>query len=153
MSCLIPDFPLGRAQKMSPFDAHEDIATQTCLFLYLTGRGQYSYLFADTPGLLAVNEAERTIPMGYTQLWVLSWTTSIQPMYRKKSKPSQRRAVQTVARNRTLEGRSYVLIGENGMHFGSTEKLHTAVAAARLLAVEKRIRIVIALLKANVTWH
>jgi hypothetical protein len=52
-----------------------------------------------------------------------------------------------------LEGHSYVLIGENARCFGWTDKLNVAIGAARLLAAEEQVRVVIGLLKGDVTWH
>jgi hypothetical protein len=90
----IQHFRLGLEQRRDPFDQNQDLAGQKHLFLYLTGRGEFSYLFPETMEKEIINEAEQTIPVGYTQLWILEWITAIRPESGEKVKPSQRRAAQ-----------------------------------------------------------
>ncbi len=149
----IQGFRLGLEQRRDPFDQHQDITGQNYLFLYLTGRGEYSYLFPNATENSVIDEAERSIPMGYTQIWILEWINSIRPNPGKKIRPFQRRAAQDLRPGGVQEGRSYVLIAENGQCLGCTEKLHGAIGAAKLIAIEKQVRIAVGLLKANVTWH
>jgi hypothetical protein len=149
----IQGFRPGLESRMDPFEQHPDSAGRRYRFIYLTGRGTYSYLFPSMPENDIVAEAEAAIPMGYTQIWILEWIAAIRPESGKKIQPSQRRAAQNLRLNGVLEGRSHILIGENGQCFGCTEKLQAAIGASRLLAVEKHIRIAIGLLAANITWH
>jgi len=144
---------LGLEQRRNPFEQHPDIVGQHYLFLYLTGRGEYSYVFPQTTESHIIEAAAQSIPMGYTQLWILEWVRAIRPELGQKIKPSQRRAAQHLRQDRVQEGYSYVLIGENAQCFGGTEKLHTAIGASRSIAVERQVRIALGLLKANVTWH
>lgn len=150
---FVQGFRLGLDARRNPFDAHWDIAGRGHLFIYLTGRGELSYLFPDAPESDIIGEVERCIPMGYTQIWILRWMVSVRPEPGKKTKPFDRRAAQDLAQAGIREGRSYVLIGENSRCFGHTEKLHCATGAAGVLAAENSVRIAIGLLKANVTWH
>src|SRR5687767_5887952 len=110
----IPGFPLGLKHCRNPFDPHPDIMGQHYLFLYLTGRGEYSSVFPPTPEHDILDAAAHAIPMGSTQLWILEWITAMQPERGKKLKSVQRRAVQTLRQDQMQEGRSYVLIGEHG---------------------------------------
>lgn len=150
---FIQGFRLGLDARRSPFDEHRDISGRKHLFLYLTGRGELSDLFPVAPESDIIDEAERCIPMGYTQIWILQWVASVRPEPEKTTKPFQRRAAQELAQTGIREGHSYVLIGEHSRCFGHTEKLHAARRAAEALAAENSVRIAIGLPKANLTWH
>ena len=150
---FVQGFRFGLEARLNPFDVHEDLAGRKHLFLYVTGRGELSYLFPDAPESDIIGEAERCIPMGYTQIWILEWVVSVRPEPGKKTKSHQRRAAQELAQGGIREGHSYVLIGEHSRCFGHTEKLHAAKGAAEALAAENSVRIAIGLLKANMTWH
>jgi hypothetical protein len=104
-----------------------------------------------------IAEAEHTIPMGYTQLWILEWVMSVRPragkLKRKKVKPSQRRAAENLRQDGLQERNSYVLLGKNGRCFGWSDNPHSAVGAAKLIAEEGMVRVAIGLLQANITWH
>jgi hypothetical protein len=91
--------------------------------------------------------------MGSTQIWILEWVNAIRPELGKKLKSVQRRAVQTLRQDQVQEGVSYVLIGENGQRFGSTEKVSAALGASKAIAVERAVRIAVGFLTANVPWH
>lgn len=149
----IQGFRLGLEAQRSPFDQEHDIVGQHYLFIYLTGRGEYSYLFPHTTESNVIDEAARSIPMGSTQIWILTWMTALRPEPGKKITPSQRRAAQNLKLDRVEEGSAYVLIGETGQCFGCTERLQAALGASRLIAVERSVRIAIGLLQANVPWH
>lgn len=149
----IQGFRLGLEQASNPFDPHPELIGQHYLFLYLTGRGEYSYVFPPLAESDIIEAAAHSIPMGYTQIWILEWINAVRPEPRKKIKPFQRRATQHLKPERFQEGHSYVLIGENARCFGGAETLPAALGASKVLAVESAVRIVIGLLKANVTWH
>lgn len=153
----VQDFSLGLEWRKDPFDPNDDISGRTFLFIYVTGRGEYSYLFPDMADNDIIVEANHTIPMGYTQIWILEWVMSVRPqagkIKRKKAQPFQRRAVESLRQGGAQERRSYVLLGEEGLCFGWSDKLHSAEGAAKLIAEEKKLRVVIGLLRANITWH
>lgn len=149
---FIENFRFCQEANRDPFDENDDIKAENYQFLYLTGRGQCSRLFPETKGDIMVAEAERCIPMGYTQIWVIQWARSINPGA-TKIKSSQRRAAQNLRKDRIQEQRSWVLLGEDGVYLGWSDKLHSAVEAAGVISAEKRIRIAIGLLKADITWH
>jgi hypothetical protein len=132
----IPGFRFGLDNRRSPFDQHADIVAQHYLFIYLTGRGEYSYLFPHTTESDIIDAAEQSIPMGYTQIWILEWINAIRPESVKKTKPFQRRAAQNLRRDRVQEGHSYVLIGENAQCFGCTDTLQAALGASKSIAIE-----------------
>jgi hypothetical protein len=149
----IPGFPRGLEQGRNPFDPHPAIVGQHYLFLYLTGRGEYSYVFPPMTEHDILNAAAQSIPMGSTQLWILEWVNAIQPELGKKMKPFQRRAAHTLLQDQMQEGRSYVLIGEHGQCFGGTEQMQTALGASKAIAVDRAVRIAVGFLIANVPWH
>jgi hypothetical protein len=149
----IPGFPLGLAPPRNPFDPPPDLVGQHYLFLYLTGRGEYSYVFPPTPEHDILDAAAHAIPMGSTQIWILEWVNAVRPELGKKLKPSQRRTVHTLRQDQMQEGHSYVLIGENGQCFGGTEKVSAALGASKAIASERTVRIAVGFLTANVTWH
>ena len=153
MQFLIPNFTLGMEQRLNPFNHGFDPENKTFMFIHLTGRGGFSYLFPEISEQAIVAEAERTIPMGYTQIWVLEWIKAVQPDFAKKTRPAQRRSVEKIGHGTVRENISFVLFGENGICFGSTDSIHTAREAAGFLAVEKKTRIVIGLLRVNISWH
>ena len=148
----VEGFPLGADARLDPFDAHPDLAGQGYMFIYLTGRGECSYLFPPIPRGNVVRVAEETVPMGYTQLWILQWEAALRPERRRAIRPAQRRAARAVAETRPGE-RSFVLLGERTGAVGAAETLRAATAAARVIAVEARAQIVVGLLVADVTWH
>ncbi len=149
----IQGLQLGLEERRSPFEPNPDIDGRRYLFLYLTGRGEYSYLFPPTTESHIMDAAAQSIPMGYTQIWILEWIRAVRPELGQKTTPSQRRAAQHLSQDGTRAGYSYVLIGESAQYLGGTENLHTAIEASRLLVLEKRVRIALGLLKASVTWH
>jgi hypothetical protein len=149
----IQGFRLGLDHCRNPFEPHPEIVGQHYLFLYLTGRGEYSYLFPPTAEHVILDAASQSIPMGYTQLWILERITAMRPALGKNMKPSQRRAVHTLRQDRVQEGHSYVLIGEHGQYFGGTDKLSAALGASKAMAAERAVRIAVGFLTANVTWH
>jgi hypothetical protein len=149
----IQGFRLGLEHCRNPFDPHPDIVGQHYLFLYLTGRGEYSYVFPPTTERDILDAAAHSIPMGYTQIWILEWVNAVRPEPGKRLKPSQRRAAHTLRRDGVQEGRSYVLLSENAQCFGSAETLQAALGASKALAIEHTVRIAVGFLKANVTWH
>jgi hypothetical protein len=149
----IPGLQLGLEHCRSPFDPHPDLVGQHYLFIYLTGRGEYIYLFPLMPEHDILDAAAQAIPMGYTQIWILEWVNAVRLELGKKLKPSQRRAAYMLRQDQIQERRSYVLIGEQGQCFGGTDKRQAALGAAKAIASERRIRIAVGLLTANVTWH
>jgi hypothetical protein len=149
----IQGLQLGLEQCRNPFEPHPDLAGQHYLFLYLTGRGEYSYLFPQMTEGHIINAAAQAIPLGYTQIWILEWVRAMRPKPGQKIRPSQRRAVQHLSQASVQEGHSYVLIGEHGQCFGCTENLSTAIGASKLLNVARQVRIALGLLQMNVTWH
>lgn len=153
----IKDFSLGLDGRKDPFEPNDDLADAVFLFIYMTGRGEYSYLFPDMSENDIVAEADRTIPMGYTQLLILEWIKSVRPRYQrnkgKKVRPSQRRAAEELSQGGAQEGQAFVLLTENGLCLGWSPKLQLAESAALAIAEERKSRIVIALLRANITWH
>jgi hypothetical protein len=149
----IPGLRLGQEDRRNPFDPHPDLVGQHYLFLYLTGRGEYSYLFPPMPGNDILDAAAQAIPMGYTQLWILEWVSAIRPELGKKMKPFQRRAVHYLRQNQVQEGHAYVLLGEHGQCFGGTAKVSAALGASKAIASERILRIVVGFLTANITWH
>jgi hypothetical protein len=149
----IQGFRLGLDHCRNPFDQHADIVGQHHLFIYLTGRGAYSYIFPPTAESDILDAAAHCIPMGYTQIWVLEWINAVRPTLGKPPRPSQRRAAQQLRLDRMQEGHTYVLIGENAQCFGGTERLPWALGASRWLAAERAMRIAVGLLTANITWH
>ena len=149
----IQGLQLGLEQGRNPFEPHPDLVGQHYLFLYLTGRGEYSYLFPQMSEDHIINAAAQAIPLGYTQVWILAWVRAMRPEPGQKIRPSQRRAVQHLSQASVQEGHSYVLIGEHGQCFGCTEKLSTAIGASKLLTVARQVRIALGLLQMNVTWH
>ena len=157
MFYLVRDFSLGLEWRKDPFDPNDDISSRAFLFIYLTGRGEYSYLFPEMAEDDIIIEADRTIPTGYTQIWILEWIRAVRPqsgkIKREKVKPFQRRAVENLRQSGAQERQSYVLLGENGLCFGWSDKLHSAEGAAKLIAEEKKLRVVIGLLRADITWH
>jgi hypothetical protein len=100
-----------------------------------------------------LDAAAQSIPMGYTQLWVLEWINAVRPELGKKITPFQRRAVHTLRQERVQEGCSYVLIGEHGQCFGGTAKVSAALGASKAIASERGVRVAVGFLTANVTWH
>ncbi|HEV8614086.1 MAG TPA: hypothetical protein VGU22_01200 [Methylomirabilota bacterium] len=149
----VPGFRLGVDAARDPFDPQPDLEGQHHVFIYLTGRGMVSYLFARATEGEIVAEAERTIPMGSTQIWVLRWLRAIQRQPRARVRPSQRRAAARLRPDGFQEGRSYLLIGENARCFGGADTPASATDAARALADAEGVRIAIGLLTANITWH
>jgi hypothetical protein len=148
----VEGFPLGVDARLDPFDAHPELAGRGFMFIYLTGRGESSYLFPPVPFGEVVRLAEGAVPMGYTQLWVLQWEAAVRPGRGRTIGPGRRRAAQAVAGTRARE-RAFVLLGERAGHVGTAATLPQAVSAARVLAVEQRARIALALLVVDVTWH
>ncbi len=73
----IPGFRLGLEHRRNPFDQHPDIVGQHYLFVYVTGRGEYSYVFPPTTENDIIDAAEHAIPMGYTQRWILEWVNAM----------------------------------------------------------------------------
>jgi hypothetical protein len=144
---------LGLEDRRNPFDPHPDLVGQHYLFLYLTGRGEYSYIFPPTTQNDILDAAAQAIPMGYTQLWILEWINAMRPEPGKQRMPFQRRAVHHLRQDQVQEGHSYVLIGEHGQCFGFTNTWHTATGASKAIAVASTSRIVVGFLKANITWH
>jgi len=153
----VRDFSLGLKWRKDPFAPNDDISGQTFLFIYVTGRGEYSYLFPDMAEGDIITEANHTIPMGYTQIWILQWIMSVRPqsgkIKRKKVKPFQRHAVEDLRQGGVQERQSYVLLGEDGLCLGWSDKLRSAEGAAKLIAEEKKVCVAIGLLRANITWH
>ena len=95
---FVQGFRFGLEARLNPFDVHEDLAGRKHLFLYVTGRGELSYLFPDAPESDIIGEAERCIPMGYTQIWILEWVVSVRPEPGKKNEvPSAARRAGTGA--------------------------------------------------------
>jgi hypothetical protein len=80
---------LGLEHRRSPFIRHPDIVGEHHLFIYLTGRGEYSYLFPQTTESDIIDTAAQSIPVGYTQLWILEWINAVQPEPTKKLRPFQ----------------------------------------------------------------
>ncbi len=144
---------LGLDERRNPFDPQSDIANHGYLFLYVTGRGEYSYLFAPMEEEEILRAADEAVPMGYAQLMVLEWVQAFHPAPGVGIKPSERRAGQDLSLKAAREGRSYALIGENGEWFGCAEKLPTAMSAARSIAAEKRVRVALGLVKSSLAWR
>ena len=149
----IQGFRFGLEQARNPFDPHPELSGQHDLFLYLTGRGEYSYVFPPMAESDIIEAAAQSIPMGYTQIWILEWINAVRPEPRKKIKPFQRRATHHLRPERFQEGHSYILLGENARCFGGAETLPAALGASKVIAVESAVRIAIGLLKATVMWH
>jgi len=149
----IQDFPFGVEERLDPFDRHPELAGRRYLFIHLTGRGEFSYLFSYRSENEIIDAAAGSIPMGYTQIDILEWCDSIGPNPGHKPKSWQRRAAENLRRDRGAEGRAWLLVGDNSQTFGWTDSLHLAEGAAAVIATQRRIRIAIALLRASVSWH
>lgn len=152
---LIPDFSFGLVERRNPFD-RRDGSEETLLFLYVTGRGEFSYLFEVMSEHVILSEAEKSIPRGYTQLWLLERILAVQPSSkteRQGIRSSHRRAVEALRRDAVQAGLSYVLLAENGHNLGWSPRLPAAENAARAIVAGNHGRIVIALLRADITWH
>jgi len=100
MGRIIQKFKLGRDESKDPFEKH-DTTAQSLMFIYLTGRGEYSYLFEAASVNEVIEEAGATIPMGYTQLWIIQWLKSVHPMSGdRKVRRARRLAAEAGARDR-----------------------------------------------------
>lgn len=153
MLSRVEGFQPGLDGRRDPFDQHPDLARSTLLFIYLTGRGQFSYLIEGMTEHEIIREAERTIPMGYTQIWVLQWASAVRPEYGREASAEERQATGELRQDRPREDHSYVLLGENARNFGWTGGVEAATRAARAIAAKERVRVAIGLLKNDVTWH
>jgi len=150
---FLEKFRLGQDRRCDPFEPHEDLAGQLQLFVYVTSRGGFSYLFPDCNDNEVIDAAESSIPVGYTQIWILEWITALRPKPAREVKASERRAAGDLKLHGAREGRSYILIAENGRCFGIADTLHRARAAAVAIGTQERVRIAVGRLKADVTWH
>ncbi len=151
MGRIIQSFRLGRDEGKDPFDKR-DAATQSLMFVYLTGRGEYSYLFEAALVNEVIGEAGASIPMGYTELWVIQWLKSVHPI---SGGPRVRsvRGGSPLRQERVTEGRSYLVIARDGRYWGWSGRLEQAATVAQKISSEHGIALAIGLLKANVTWH
>ena len=104
MGRIIQSFRLGRDEGEDPFDKR-DTTAQSLMFIYLTGRGEYSYLFEAASVSEVIEEAGATIPMGYTQLWIIRWLKSIHPMSGGR-KERRARAGSALRQERAIAGQS-----------------------------------------------
>jgi hypothetical protein len=148
----IESFGLGRDRRLDPFDERTGGPRERLWFAYLAGRGECSFLF--TPASVdEVVEAARSVPIGRTDLWVLERVAVTRPRRRTRARPADRRAAQTLDNGAPNAARPHVLIGERGQSFGTAAQARIALAAARALADEHDVRIVVARLVENVPWH
>ncbi|MBI2428106.1 MAG: hypothetical protein HYV29_04805 [Ignavibacteriales bacterium] len=153
MASYIEHFSFGRDERLNPFSVNGDITSGSHQFIYLTGRGQCSYLFPRRSVEEIVREAEKTIPAGYTQLWILEWITSVLPSAERKIKSSQNRSKENLKSERVIADHSYILLGDDKGSLGWTDNVQAANDAAKALASEMNLRIAVALLKGDLTWH
>src|SRR5574341_1026602 len=79
MGRIIQGFTLGSDQARDPFENH-DTTAQALMFIYLSGRGEYSHLFPAVSVNDVIEAAGAAIPMGYTQLWIIQWLASVHPI-------------------------------------------------------------------------
>jgi hypothetical protein len=85
----------------NPFDQHPDIDGQHYLSIYaLPVRESIAIYFhtRHTTEHTIIDHAAHSIPLGYTQLWILGWISAMRLEPETKIKPSQRRAAQNLRR-------------------------------------------------------
>jgi hypothetical protein len=132
-------------------------------FIYRTGSGAWTYLLE--PGTLPplIEEAERRIPVGYSQLWVFEKKFCAAPT-REVAKRGLRFDETRREYPRELErhlwpGKLHVVLQDpEGARSGpGTLTYHTeldeALAYAQAQANRLKIRTIVGLLLADVTWH
>lgn len=129
----------------------DGLGPQPAMFVYLTGRGEHSHLFPRIPVSDVVDEAAKTIPMGYTQLWVIGWLTAVGPSSRGRR--THRRPAASLSHERVVGGASHLVLSEAGHYLGWSDTRGGAVRAARAIAHEQRVRLAVGLLVADVGWH
>jgi len=151
MGRIIQKFKLGRDESKDPFEIH-DTTAQSLMFIYLTGRGEYSYLFEAASVNEVIEEAGATIPMGYTQLWIIQWLKSVHPMSGDR-KVRRARAGSPLRQERAIAGQSYLAIARDGRYWGWSESLERAASAAQKISNNQGIALAIGLLKADESWH
>jgi hypothetical protein len=144
-------FPLGDDARRDPFDAPR-LDGMPEWFVYVSGRGQGSWLFPAMDITHIEAAAAATVPMGYTDLWVLERLAVVPPP--RRVAPGDRRAAgksRLAGSARRPDAR--VLLREDGRCLGWAPTPATALRAARGLAVAHQQRILIGRLIADLPWH
>lgn len=150
----IDEFPWGLEDRRSPFEGGLGFLPEAPQwFLFLTGRGTVSPLFMARPLDELMEVAQRTISMGYTQLWVLEWRGVVDLSPKAKVGAADRRAVQQLCSEQVVVGHSHCLLGERKGFLGHADTLDKARQAARVFSREHHTPVTIGLLRADVAWH
>ncbi len=132
-------------------------------FIYLTGSGQFSRLLLPGSVEEILREAEAKVPMGYNQLWLFEKKSCVAPSAaRAGSGPrfneARRQSPADLPRH-LWPGRLHAVLQDpqqatkGPIVLTYHAKPGEAARYAQVLANEWRVRMLVALLLADVTWH
>lgn len=160
MSIYLEDYPGALEPRRTPF-AEVGEPLEPSVFIYMTNRyeGRWSYLMP--PGFERRFDPASRIPMGYTQLWIMEKIVALAPEPGKRIRRAHELQFPNfeagVVRDDFLSLfhvlREPVSTTSHNDHIGGRRRLQDARSFAKRAANQLGLRVVVAKLIEDWTWH